>query len=58
VRNVVHLVGVEHVALGSEFDGATMPDGVCTARQRPTLIDTLGADGSSEADLAAIAHGN
>jgi microsomal dipeptidase-like Zn-dependent dipeptidase len=28
VRNVVHLVGVEHVAFGSELDGPTMPDGV------------------------------
>jgi len=53
VRNVV-----EHVALGSEFDGAMMPDGVCAARQLPALIDTLGADGYTEAELAAIAHGN
>jgi microsomal dipeptidase-like Zn-dependent dipeptidase len=45
VRNVFDLVGVDHVGLGSEFDGATMPDGVCTARQLLALIDTQGADG-------------
>ena len=45
VRDVVDLVGVGHVALGSEFGGTMMPDGVCTARGLPALIDTPGADG-------------
>lgn len=35
-----------------------MPDGVCSARGLPVLIDTLGADGYSEAELAALADGN
>jgi membrane dipeptidase len=58
VRHVADLVGVEHVALGSDFDGATMPDGVRTARELPALIETLRADRYTEAELAQIAHGN
>jgi membrane dipeptidase len=58
VRHVAQLVGVEHVALGSDFDGATMPEGVRTARQLPALIETLRADGYSEPELELIAHGN
>jgi membrane dipeptidase len=58
VRYVADLVGVEHVALGSDWDGATMPGGVATARGLPDLLDTLREDGYSEAELAQIAHGN
>ena len=58
VRHVADLVGVEHVALGSDFDGATMPNAVKTAGRLPALIDTLRADGYTEDELAAIAHGN
>jgi membrane dipeptidase len=58
VRHVADLVGVEHVALGSDFDGAQMPDAIPSARELPALIETLRADGYTEAELAAIAHGN
>jgi membrane dipeptidase len=56
MRHVVDLVGVEHVALGSDFDGATS-----------TAFDTSGvalitqellAAGFSESDVAAIMGGN
>jgi membrane dipeptidase len=58
VRHVAGLVGVEHVALGSDWDGATMPSGVATARGLPDLMETLRADGYTEAELEQIAHGN
>ena len=58
VRHVAELVGVEHVAFGSDFDGALMPSAVRTARELPALIETLRADGYTEVELAAIAHGN
>jgi membrane dipeptidase len=58
VRYIADLVGTDHVALGSDFDGATMPAGVSTAAQLPALIDALRSDGYSEAELTAIAHGN
>ncbi|MGH8177340.1 MAG: dipeptidase, partial [Steroidobacter sp.] len=56
MRHVVDLVGVRHVALGSDFDGATS-----------TAFDTTGVvlvtqallgDGFSEADVASIMGGN
>jgi membrane dipeptidase len=58
VRHVAQLAGVEHVALGSDFDGATMPAAIAGARGLPALLDTLRNDGYTEAELAAIAHGN
>jgi membrane dipeptidase len=58
VRYVAGLVGVEHVALGSDWDGATMPAAVKTARGLPDLLDALRADGYTEAELEQIAHGN
>jgi len=57
VRYVADLVGVDHVALGSDWDGATMPDAVKTARDLPALIDALRQD-FTEDELARIAHGN
>jgi membrane dipeptidase len=58
VRYIADLVGVEHVALGSDWDGATMPEAIATARGLPALIETLGQDGFSNDELAQIAHGN
>jgi membrane dipeptidase len=61
VRHVDHLagrMGIEHVALGSDFDGATMPAALGDAAGLPRLLDAFRAAGYSEADLAALAHGN
>jgi membrane dipeptidase len=58
VRYVADLVGVDHVALGSDWDGATMPGEIATPRGLPALLDTLRQDGFSEHELARIAHGN
>ncbi len=61
VRHVDHLaarMGIEHVALGSDFDGAMMPAALGDAAGLPRLLDALRAGGYGEADLAAIAHGN
>src|SRR4051794_15180716 len=58
VRYVADLAGVDHVALGSDWDGASMPAAVETARGLPDLIATLRQDGFTEAELARIAHGN
>jgi microsomal dipeptidase-like Zn-dependent dipeptidase len=56
IRHVVDLVGVEHVALGSDFDGATSTafdtTGVVLVTQG--LLDA----GFSEDDVAAIMGGN
>ena len=61
VRHVDHLagrMGIEHVALGSDFDGAMMPAELGDAAGLPRLLDALRDSGYGEDDLAAIAHGN
>jgi membrane dipeptidase len=58
VRHVAGRIGVEHVALGSDFDGATIPDALGDVAGLPRLLDALRADGFTEAELEAIAWGN
>jgi membrane dipeptidase len=58
VRYAADLIGVEHIALGSDFDGATMPSALRSARDLPALVEALRAAGFSAGELAAICHGN
>jgi membrane dipeptidase len=57
-RHVADRIGVEHVALGSDFDGATVPEALDGAAGLPLLLDALREVGFSASDLAAIAHQN
>jgi membrane dipeptidase len=57
-RYVAERIGVEHVGLGSDFDGATIPAGVGDVAGIPRVFDALEHAGFSEADLDAIAWGN
>ncbi|MEM7798692.1 MAG: dipeptidase [Chloroflexota bacterium] len=57
-RYMADRIGVEHIALGSDFDGATMPADLKDAAGLPKLIDALLADGFSEEEVTLIAHGN
>jgi microsomal dipeptidase-like Zn-dependent dipeptidase len=56
MRYVADLVGVRHVALGSDFDGATTT--VFDTTGWPVLTEALIADGFSEQEIAAILGGN
>jgi membrane dipeptidase len=61
VRHITYLVdriGIDRVALGSDFDGATIPSAVGDASGLPHLIDALRAHGFDEASLNKIAHEN
>jgi membrane dipeptidase len=61
VRHVDYLVermGVDHVAFGSDFDGAVVPEDLGGAAGFPKLADALRAVGYGEADVAKISHGN
>jgi membrane dipeptidase len=58
VRHVADRIGVDHVALGSDFDGATIPDALGDVRGLPRLLDALRADGFTEDELRAIAWEN
>ena len=55
---VAERIGVEHVGLGSDFDGATIPDPVGDVTGVPKVLDALGEAGFSPDEVAAIAWGN
>ena len=57
-RYIADRVGVEHVALGSDFDGAQMPTALGDAAGLPRLLDALREAGFDEPALAKIAHEN
>lgn len=56
-RYVADRIGIDHVALGSDFDGATIPDELGGADGLPRLIGALAAEFSAS-EVGAIAWGN
>jgi membrane dipeptidase len=58
IRHVADRIGVAHVALGSDFDGATVPAEIGDAAGLPRLLEALRADGFSDDELALIAWQN
>ena len=58
VAYVAERIGVAHVALGSDFDGATMPNDLKDAAGLPKLVAALRAHGFDEPALRQIAHEN
>jgi membrane dipeptidase len=57
-RYVADRIGASHVALGSDFDGATVPAAVKDAGGMTVVLDALRAAGFTEHELADIAWGN
>ena len=55
---VAERIGVEHVALGSDFDGATIPAALGDVAGVPRLLAALRDAGFSAAELEAIAWDN
>jgi len=60
VMHVIALVGVDHVGLGSDFDGVgdSLPEGLRSVADYPNLFAELLRRGLSEEDLEKIASGN
>lgn len=59
IDHVVNLVGVDHVGLGSDFDGVfALPEGLQDVSQYPNLIAELLRRGYSDADIEKILGGN
>jgi membrane dipeptidase len=58
IDHAVKVAGADHVGLGSDFDGATMPLGMEDASKLPKLTDALLKKGYSEADILKILGGN
>jgi membrane dipeptidase len=54
IDHAVKLVGVDHVGLGSDFDGASMPEGMDDVTHLPQITDALLKKGYSEADVRKI----
>ncbi len=59
IDHIVHLVGIEHVGLGSDFDGLDdFPEGLKDVSAYPNLFQALIERGYTESDLALIASEN
>ena len=58
IDHAVRVAGVDHVGLGSDFDGATMPLGMEDASTLPLITDALLRKGYSEGDVLKILGGN
>ncbi len=61
VRHFAYLVehlGIDRVGFGSDFDGATMPEGVSDVSKLPNLMQALKDHGFSDGDLRKLAHEN
>src|SRR5277367_4815444 len=54
IDHAVKLVGAEHVGLGSDFDGADMPDGMEDCSKLPKITEALLRKGYSESDIRKI----
>jgi membrane dipeptidase len=54
IDHAVKLVGADHVGLGSDFDGGSMPDGMKDCSQLPKITEALLRKGYSEKDIRNI----
>ena len=58
IVRAVEVVGLEHVALGSDFDGATIPAAIGDAGGLQALVRALAAAGYGPRELEAICREN
>jgi membrane dipeptidase len=62
IDRAVSLAGIDHVGLGSDYDGVdgeeNLPDGLKDVSQYPNLIYELLKRGYSESDIEKICSGN
>jgi len=54
IDHAVKIAGVDHVGLGSDFDGANMPYGMEDASKLPVITEALLKKGYSEGDVKKI----
>jgi membrane dipeptidase len=58
IDHAVKIAGVDHVGLGSDFDGAVMPLGMEHVSRLPRITDALLRKGYSDQDIQKILGGN
>jgi len=55
---IAERIGIDHVAFGSDFDGATMPKDLKDTAGLPKLMDALRNSGYDDGALAKLTHQN
>ena len=61
IRHLDHMIevaGEDHVGVGSDFDGAPMPEGIASAADLPVLVRAMEAAGYGDALIAKLCAGN
>lgn len=58
VRYLAERMGIEHVAFGSDFDGALVSEELDGIAGYPKLVAALRADGFDEDEVAKVTHEN
>jgi membrane dipeptidase len=59
IDHVAHVAGIDHVGLGSDFDGIpSLPQGIDSAADLPKITAALAAKGYSASDIKKILGGN
>ena len=58
IEALIERLGDDRVGLGSDFDGATMPEGVRDASLLPNLLESMRARGYDDATIRKIAYEN
>lgn len=58
IDHAVKIAGADHVGLGSDFDGASMPYGMEDASMFPRITEALVQRGYTDADVQKILGGN
>jgi membrane dipeptidase len=58
IDHAVKLVGADHVGLGSDFDGANMPEGMDDCTHLPRITEALMRKGYRDDDIRKILGGN
>ena len=61
LRQLDHMIGEageDHVGLGSDFDGAPMPEGIAHAGQLPNLVHAMEEHGYGRTLIAKLTHEN
>jgi membrane dipeptidase len=58
IDHAVKVAGADHVGLGSDFDGASMPEGMDDCTHLPQITEALMRKGYSDEDIRKILGGN
>jgi membrane dipeptidase len=58
LEHVAEVAGLDHVTLGSDFDGCAVPDAIGDAAGLPRVLEAVRAAGWSDDELGRLAHGS